>query len=105
MTIIIIQVCWIIPCLALQIMSGLDSSAYWGYAAVLQAGLVIIVLSLGAGIDWTGIVCMIFFAWMWWRRRKDKRRVKQLIGNKVRAVKARMARELADRSIPAPSRG
>ena len=100
-----LEIAWIVPCLILQFMSGINSSAYFGYGALVQAGLVIICACVERAFNWPGLILALWFAWEWWRRRKDKRRARQLIGNKVRAVKARMARELADRSIPVPSRG
>lgn len=104
MTVIMIGLCWIIPCLILQFMSGYRSSSWWGYGAIGQAGLVIIYACLRIGMYWQGIIMAAIFAWLWNRNKKDKKHAKQLIGNKIRAIKARMARDLADRSIPVPSR-
>lgn len=49
-------------------------------------------------------IMLVFWLRKWWKNRRDKRRARDLIGDKTRLIRARMAQQLADRRIPVPVR-
>lgn len=47
--------------------------------------------------------CALFAAWMWWRRRKNKGRLRALASGKYRHVRDAMVATLRDRRVPRPA--
>ena len=46
--------------------------------------------------------CALFAAWMWWRRRKNRGRLRAALSGKYRHVRDAMVRTLRDRRVPRP---
>lgn len=103
-----IAACWLGTVFAGAIMSGIRQSRK-DFRGAAVYGIIVSSLNVIMDLAW-GVwqiapvngATLVFWLWIWWRNRRDKRRAKALIGAKTAAVKARMAQEIADRTIPVP---
>ena len=47
-----------------------------------------------------GVLLLAYSIWQWWKRRKDPRRAREMLGAKARVLRDALVRRLGERAVP-----
>jgi Flp pilus assembly protein TadB len=47
-----------------------------------------------------GVLLLVYSLWQWWNNRKDRRRARELLGAKAKALRDTLVRRLGERAVP-----